>query len=180
MDGATHITKHAKIIFVHHKNQRKTGAAITPVANDMVGVLNLLEQASSHLAPNCPTIWFSIQKKKPYGDEYWSHVGMGVLTDGAITCTARDMRHEFATHWRNFVGQAPATVLQMLGQQMEAAAASLMGNTPSAWDATYDDDIMIRAKERVIKLYPKFVEYVKTEAAKKKQIRPRNPHNNTS
>lgn len=176
IDGTITITKHAKIHFVHHKNERKAGPAIIPVAPEMVDVLIMLEQAANHLAPNCPTIWSS-SMKMPYGDEYWSHIGKGVLTDGDTPCTARDMRHEFSTWWRNFIDHAPASVLQMLGNQVEEAAAYLMGNTTSAWDATYDDNIRTRAKDRVIKLYPKFVEYVKAEAAKKKQMRPRNPHN---
>lgn len=178
-DGTISITKHAKIHFVHHKNERKAGPAIIPVAPEMVEVLIMLEQAAMHLAPNCPTIWSS-SFKLPYGDEYWSTIGKGVLTDGDTPCTARDMRHEFSTMWRNFIDYAPASVLQMLGNQVEAAAAYLMGNTTAAWDATYDDNIRTRAKDRVIKLYPKFVEYVKAEAAKKKQLRPRNPHTTTA
>ena len=74
----------------------------------------------------------------------------------------------------------PNSVLQMLGSQVEAAAAYLMGNTPAAWDAVYDDNMRTRAKDKGLKLYPKFVEYVQAEAAKKKQHRPRNPHTSTA
>jgi len=45
-----------------------------------------------------------------------------------------------------------------------------------AWDATYDDNVRSRAKERVLLLYPKFQEFVMAKASKRKQIRPRNPH----
>lgn len=179
-DGdTTTTTKCAKLHFVHHKNERRQGAATLPVASEVVDVLTLLEQASRHLAPQAPTIFFS-SNKSAYSSDYWSQIGKAALSVGGTPCTARDMRHEFSTCWRDFVDHVPNSVLQMLGSQVEAAAAYLMGNTPAAWDAVYDDNMRTRAKDKVLKLYPKFVEYVQAEAAKKKQHRPRNPHTSTA
>lgn len=173
-------TKHAKIHFVHHKNDRIHGAVTLPVAPEVVEVLTMLEQAASFLTPICPTIWSS-SFKEPYQKDYWSQIGKAALSLGVGSpCNARELRHEFSTHWRDFIDHAPSNVLQMLGTQLEAAAAFLMGNTPAAWDATYDDNMRTRAKERVLKLYPNFVEYVKSEHNKKKQVRMRNPHTTTS
>ena len=177
--GTTTTTKCAKLNFVHHKNERRQGPAILPVAPEVVEVLTLLEQASKHVAPDAPTIFFS-SNKAAYSSDYWSQIGKAALSEGGTPCTARDMRHEFSTCWRDFVDHVPNSVLQMLGSQVEAAAAYLMGNTPAAWDAVYDDNMRTRAKDKVLKLYPKFVEYVQAEAAKKKQQRPRNPHTTTT
>ena len=176
VEGATTTTtKCAKFHFVHHKNERRQGAVILPVAPKVVELLTLLEQASKYLAPQAPTLYFS-SNKTPYSSDYWSQIGKRALSAGGTPCTARDMRHEFSTSWRDFVDHVPNSVLQMLGSQVEAAAAFLMGNTPDAWDAVYDDNMRTRAKEKVLKLYPKFVEYVQAEAALKRQQRPRNPH----
>ncbi|KAL4855398.1 hypothetical protein ACK3TF_003947 [Chlorella vulgaris] len=175
----TTTTMCARLHFVHHKNERRQGPAILPVAPEVVEVLTMLEQASRHLAPQAPTIFFS-SNKTAYSSEYWSQIGRAALTVGSTPCTARDMRHEFSTSWRDFVDHVPNSVLQMLGSQVEAAAAYLMGNTPAAWDAVYDDNMRARAKEKVLKLYPKFVEYVLAEAARRRQQRPRNPHTSSA
>ncbi|KAI3426834.1 hypothetical protein D9Q98_006781, partial [Chlorella vulgaris] len=175
----TTTTMCARLHFVHHKNERRQGPAILPVAPEVVEVLTVLEQASRHLAPQAPTIFFS-STKTAYSSEYCSQIGKVALTVGSTPCTAMDMRHEFSTSWRDFVDHVPTSVLQMLGSQVEAAAAYLMGNTPSAWDAVYDDNLRTRAKEKVLKLYPTFVEYVLAEAAKRRQQRPRNPHTSSA
>ena len=129
-------TKCAKLHFVHHKNERRQGAATLPVASEVVGVLTLLEQASRHLAPEAPTIFFS-SNKSAYSSDYWSQIGKAALSVGGTPCTARDMRHEFSTCWRDFVDHVPNSVLQMLGSQVEAAAAYLMGNTPAACECRF-------------------------------------------
>lgn len=173
-DGSTTTTKGATFHFVHHKNERRLGPAIIPVAPETVEVLALLEQASKHLAPDCPTLWFN-QTLDPYTTDYWSQAGAKALSMGNTHCTARDMRHEFSTKWRDFMGSVTGQLLDIMATHLEGAAAFMMGNTSAAWDATYDDNIRSRAKERVLKLYPKFQEFVKREAAMQRQHRSRNP-----
>lgn len=59
-DGdTTTTTKCAKLHFVHHKNERRQGAATLPVASEVVGVLTLLEQASRHLKILCAGSYIS-------------------------------------------------------------------------------------------------------------------------
>jgi len=174
-DGSTNTTKGAKLHLEHHKNERKHGVAIIPLPPPMVEVVTLLEKASMHLAPECPTLFFN-QKGQPYSGPHISIAAKDVLSLGSIKCNATDMRHEFSTNWRDFMDSASGQVVDMLARDVEGAAAYMMGNSSAAWDATYDDNMRSRAKERVLLLYPKFQEYVLAEASKRKQVRPRNPH----
>lgn len=174
-DGSTTTTKGAKLHLEHHKNERKQGPATIPLPSAMVDVVTLLEQASLYLAPRCPTLFFN-EGGDPYSGPYISTAAKDVLSLGNTKCTATDMRHEFTTSWRDFMDSASGQVVDMLARHVEGAAAYMMGNSSAAWDATYDDNMRSRAKERVLLLYPKFQEFVKAEAAKKRQVRPRNPH----
>lgn len=174
-DGTTTTTKGAKLHLEHHKNDRKHGPAIIPLPATMVEVVTLLEQASQHLAPDCPTMFHS-QKGEPFSGPHISIAAKDVLSLGSTKCTATDMRHEFSTNWRDFMDSGNGQVVDMLTRHVEDAAAFMMGNSSAAWDATYDDNVRSRAKERVLLLYPKFQEFVMAEASKRKQIRPRNPH----
>lgn len=174
-DGSTTTTKGAKLHLEHHKNERRQGTAIIPLPAFMVEVVTLMEQASVHLAPGCPTLFFN-KSGQPYSGPYISIAAKDVLSLGNTQCTATDMRHEFSTNWRDFMDSASGQVVDMVARHVEGAAAYMMGNSSAAWDATYDDNMRSRAKERVLLLYPKFQEFVMAEASKKKQIRPRNPH----
>lgn len=174
-DGITSTSKGAKLHLEHHKNDRKHGPVIIPLPAIMVEVVTLLEQASQHLAPDCPTL-FHNQSGQPYSGPHISIAAKDVLTIGTTKCTATDMRHEFSTNWRDFMDSASGQVVDMLTRHVEDAAAFMMGNSSASWDATYDDNVRSRAKERVLMLYPKFQEFVMAEAGKRKQIRPRNPH----
>lgn len=173
-DGTTTTIKGAKLHLEHHKNERKQGPAIIPLPSQMVEVVTLLEQASQHLAPDCPTLFFN-QSGQPYSGPHISIDARGVLSIGSTKCTATDMRHEFSTSWRDFMDSASGQVEDMLARHVEGAAAYMMGNSSAAWDATYDDNMRSRAKERVLILYPKFKEFVMAEASKRRQVRPRNP-----
>ena len=174
-DGTTTTIKGAKLHLEHHKNERKQGPAIIPLPPKMVEVVTMLEQASVFLAPECPTLFFN-KAGNPHSGPHISIVAKDVLSIGTLRCTATDMRHEFSTSWRDFMDCANGQVEDMLARHVEGAAAYMMGNSSAAWDATYDDNMRSRAKERVLILYPKFKEFVMAEASKRRQVRPRNPH----
>ena len=158
----------------HHKNDMKHGPVIIPLPTVMVEVVTLLEQASQHLAPNCPTL-FHNPSGQPFSGPHISIAAKDVLSIGSTKCTATDMRQEFSTNRRDFMDSASGQVVDMLTRHVEDAAAFMMGNSSASWDATYDDNVWSRAKERVLLLYPKFQEFVVAQASKRKQIRPRNP-----
>ena len=173
-DGTIITIQGAKLHLEHHKNERKQGPAIIPLPSSFVGVLSLMEKASKHLAPECPTL-LCTQSGEPLSGPHMSIVAKRLLSNGKTQCTATDMRHEFTTNWRDFMDSSSGQVESLLTGQVEGAASFMMGNSPAAWDATYDDNIRSRAKERVLKLYPKFQEFVKAEGQKRKQMRLRDP-----
>jgi hypothetical protein len=174
-DGSSTTTKGARLHLVHHKNGRKWGAGIMPLSAAMVEVVTLMEQASMHLAPDCPTLLFN-HGGTSYSGPYISMAAKDVLSIGTTKCTATDMRHEFSTNWRDFMDSSSGNLVDIMVSHVEGAAAYMMGNSSAAWDATYDDNMRSRAKERVLLLYPKFQEFVVAEARKRRQVRPRNPH----
>jgi hypothetical protein len=174
-DGTTSTTKGAKLHLEHHKNERKQGPATIPLPPTMVEVVTLLEKASLYLSPDCPTIFIN-KGGDPLFGPHISIAAKDVLSFGSSKCTATDMRHEFTTCWRDLMDSAHGQVADMLARHLEGATAYMMGNSSAAWDATYDDNMRTRAKERVLKLYPKFQELMKAEAGMRRQVRPRNPH----
>lgn len=176
LTGEKTTTKAARLKCIHHKNERRDqgGVATLPCAPQLVLPLELLERAAKHIGPQCPTLFQSIHMQ-PYSEPYFSQVASAALSLGSQHVTATDMRHEFCTAWRDFLDSIQVALLGLGSNLAEAAAASLMGNSPSSWDATYDDNRRLRAMDRIISMYPRFRQFVEAEHAKKKRQRPRNP-----
>lgn len=175
--GEVITTKLAKLKFIHHKNEKKDkhGPATLPLSPGMVEAFEVLEKAARHFAPHCPTLFSSINKET-YSEPYFSQYSKQVLSSSDTQVRATDMRHEFSTAWRDFMDN-PGTAVQGISTTIvEGAAAHLMGNSSAAWDATYDDHMRTRALDRIIAMYPRFREFVKGEHARKRQQRPRDPH----
>lgn len=167
-------TMHANLILIHYKGERKAGPATLLVAPGLVPTLLLLEKASNQLAPDSPSIFINKQYHGLYSEAHWSMEVTACLSTCGHHITARAMRHAFSTNWRDFMDN-PKLSLDMATAQVEAAAAYYMGNTTAAWDATYDDNIRIRAKQRVLQLYPQFVAWVRAQAARQVQQQPIDP-----
>lgn len=55
--GSSTSVHQASFCLVHHKNERRDGKLVLPVASDLVGPLALLEKAAKELAPDCPTLF---------------------------------------------------------------------------------------------------------------------------
>lgn len=177
--GEVTTAKKAQLIFCHHKNERKDkgGPATLPVAPEMVEPWVLLEKATSWFAPTCPTL-FCASNCQPFTEAYFSINSTRILSLGAVAenrVCANNMRHEFSTAWRNFMDNLQDSAWGGRLGVLEAAAATLMGNTSSSWDAAYDDDVKVRGLNKIISLYAKFREYVKTQHARQVQRRARNP-----
>lgn len=171
-------TLQSQLELKHHKNSGRRGLDVVPMAQAMVEPLNQLEQAARVLAKssNCPTLFFSKgPPPAPYSEGYFSQVATGLLSTPRQHTTANALRHMFSTQFRNFRSSQVARQEQ-LEVELEEAAAALMGNSPPAWDATYDDAAQLRKKLKVLEEYPKFKEWVKAQAALHKQVKPRNPH----
>lgn len=71
----------ASLRLKHHKNESQQGAVTIPVVQPLVEVLTLLEQASHHLDPASPTMWFNLSGE-PYSTYYWSQICSGALSFG--------------------------------------------------------------------------------------------------
>ena len=78
------------------------------------------------------------------------------------------------TCWRNFKGSN--TGLQVQAKEMEEVLAAMMGNSPAAWDSTYDDDCHVRDMRKIIKHYPAFKQWVQDGAALKRTVTAMDPH----
>ena len=139
--------------------------------------MTLLEKASYFLAPDCHTLFFNtylesctpqvFQKVMTCGPEaIYAHVGITnhaptptpmmqmaskALSFGSTHITPTAMRHETATKLRNF-GASDEGIKELLGTNLEAAVAHMMGNTPASWDAAYDDHKLGRDQEKVGRL----------------------------
>jgi hypothetical protein len=170
-------TKQAQLVFYHHKNERRDrgGAATLPVAPEMVGPWELLEKATNWFAPDCPTLFCVPSSKQPYTEAYFSIGSCSILCLGEERVTANNMRHGFSTAWRNFMDNLQDSAWGGRLGVLEAAAATLMGNTSSSWDAAYDDDIRIRGLNKIVSLYPKFRQFVYSQHARQREQRARNP-----
>ena len=172
-------TEQCRLELKHHKNAGRKGIDVVPIHSALVQPLKMLEQAARVLArtASCPTLFFRRgPPPRPYSEEYSSQAATSLLSSHGHHTTTTDVRHLFSTQFRNFRGSTAASRLEV---ELEEAAAALMGNSPPAWDATYDDDAQLRRKLRVLEEYPKFKEWVKTQAALHKQVKPRNPHEGT-
>lgn len=166
------ISKEAKLHIVHHKNERKDGHIILQMPPSMVEVLDILEKASLHLAPDCPTIFCKTWAKVPFEEQYFSQYACSALTfDSKKRSTATGMRHEFVSKFRDFQSTRASTHKEQ--EELEEGAAMMMGNRPPSWNATYDDKVAMRPMEKVLAVYPAFKAWVLQEheqASKRRKV----------
>lgn len=135
----------------------------------MVEMFEVMEKASHHLAPKCPTLFFTRLEKAPYKE-----VGaFSQLTTKDRHANALDMRHEFITAFEDFKVAHPELFAQ--GSQLVEAVARWVGNSTTTWAKTYDSKAQSRSLEEVAKVYPTFQEWVRAQARQKKSKRPRDP-----
>jgi len=172
-DATGTVTPMARIHLVHHKNGRRDGTAVLPVGGLLVEALALLERAAKVLAPDCPTIFFRWGNLQPYGMTHFPLACSKALAIGQHHCTATDMRHEFSTAWRDW--EASKAGISQGPQQLEAAAATMMGNRPCSWNATYDDSAAGRPLQQVMAVYMEFCTWVEARHKNKRVQRERDP-----
>jgi len=155
------------------QNEGKWGAITIPLPPFMVGVLEMMEKASHHLAPKCPTIIFTPSKAPYLEDAAFSQLTTSLLSINGKHATAMDMRHQFITSFEDFRVAHPEVFAQ--GSLLREAVARWMGNSTSTWAKAYDSKAKSRAMEEVATVYPTFQDWVRAQARRAKSKRPRNP-----
>ena len=151
---------HAELVLVHFKNDALKGNQLLPLSPGLLEPMALLERAVAAELPATDTL-FCLTSGKPYQDAYFSQVCSKALTWPGTRATAGDLRHWFATSWRDFVQSPEAHWHELTAGQLTAAAADQMLNSTKAWDAAYDDTHRARGIYTVQRQWAKFREFVR-------------------
>lgn len=156
------------------QNEGKWGAITIPLPPFMVEVFEVMEKASHHLAPKCPTLIFTPTTKAPYlEDGAFSQLTTALLSIHDKHATALGMRHQFITAFEDYRVAHPEVFSK--GSLLVEAVARWMGNSTSTWAKAYDSKAKSRAMEEVARVYPTFQEWVRAQARRAKSKRPRDP-----
>lgn len=97
-----------------------------------------------------------------YAEPYFSTKASKSLSFGEHWLRpSMDMRHMFATAWKDFVQSPQAAFYELTAGQMLAAAADLMLSSTNQLDNTYDDSNRGRGTMACLSQYSKFREFVR-------------------
>ncbi len=156
------------------QNEGKWGSITIPLPPFMVEVMEVMEKASHHLAPKCPTLIFTPTNKAPYlEDGAFSQLTTSLLSIHGKHASALDMRHQFITAFEDFRMAHPEVFSK--GSLLREAVARWMGNSTPSWAKAYDSKATSRAMEEVVTVYPTFQKWVRAQARRAKTKRPRDP-----
>lgn len=147
---------------VHFKNDSVKGEQHLPLTPSLLEKFVYLEQAIASKMHNSPTLFCS-HSGDVYGEDYFSTICSGVLSYDGVHLTCNDLRHKFVTSWRDFVNSPTTQLYEFSVQQACAAASNLMLNSTQVWDATYDDTNRARGILIVMRLWPKFLNFLKEQ-----------------
>lgn len=151
---------HASFKVTHFKNEAIKGPQDIPLSPSLLQPLALLEKGVHAISPNSPTLLFGMNGA-PYQGPYFSLVASKAISLNGVALKANDLRHMFATQWRDFINHPTTQLLNLTIQQLNASAADLMLNSTHAWSASYDDTSRDRAIHTTLSLWPKFQEHAK-------------------
>lgn len=155
------------------QNEGKWGGIAIPLPPSMVELFEVMEKASHHLAPTCPTLIFTPSKAPYMEDCAFSQLTTSLLSIHGKHATALDMRHQFITAFEDFKVAHPEMFTK--GSTLVEAVARWMGNSTTTWARAYDAKALSRSMEEVASVYPTFQEWVRTQARRAKTKRPRDP-----
>ena len=151
---------HASLKATHFKNEAIKGPQDLPLSPSLLKPLSLLERGIHAMTPSSPTLFFA-QDGDPYKGPYFSYIASKAISLDGVQLKANDLRHMFATLWRDFINSPSTQLLSLTITQLNASAADLMLNSTQAWSASYDDSSRDRAIHTTLSLWPKFQEFVK-------------------
>lgn len=151
---------HASLKATHFKNEAIKGPQDLPLSPSLLKPLSLLERGIHAMCPSSPTLFFA-QDGDPYKGPYFSYIASKAISLDGVQLKANDLRHMFATLWRDFINSPSTQLLSLTITQLNASAADLMLNSTQAWSASYDDSSRDRAIHTTLSLWPKFQEFVK-------------------
>ncbi|MFN7835817.1 MAG: hypothetical protein ACK5NY_08560 [Burkholderiaceae bacterium] len=151
---------HATLNVTHFKNDHLKGEQELPLSTSLLKPLTLLEQGTHACFPSSKLLFFDTHGAL-IKENYFGYVVSKAISVDGVHLTANDVRHMFVTLWRDFLSSPSTKLLDLTIHQASACAADLMLNSTSAWDISYDDTTRNRAIHLVLKLWPKFIEFVK-------------------
>lgn len=156
------------------QNEGKWGPMSLPLPPTMVELFEVMEKASHKLAPKCPTLFFTPSTKEPFtqGGHFTTHTTKLLSIHGKHVC-ALDMRHEFITCFEDFKGAKPELFTH--GNTLVEAVARWIGNSTTTWAKAYDFKAHTRDMEEVMRVYPTFQAWMRSQARHAKSKRPRDP-----
>ena len=151
---------HGSLNATHFKNEAIKGPQDLPLSSSLLRPLALLEKGIHAICPTSPTLFFG-HDGEPYLDSYFSTIASKAISFDGVSLNANDLRHMFATLWRDFINSPSTKLLNLTIAQLNASAADLMLNSTQAWSSSYDDTSRDRAIHTTLSLWPKFKEFVK-------------------
>lgn len=151
---------HASLKATHFKNEAIKGPQDIPLSPSLLKPLSILEKAINAMAPSSPTLFFA-QDGDPYKGPYFSYVASKAISYDGVHLKANDLRHMFATLWRDFINAPSTKLINLTINDLNASAADLMLNSTQAWSASYDDTSRDRAIHTTFSLWPQFHAFVK-------------------
>jgi hypothetical protein len=171
---------------VHFKNDSIKGPQHLPLAKENLEVATLLEQAAAFMDNTLEegrvhTLFYDSTYLKPYKEAYFSTVCGNLLTMGDspnsqnTRVTSKDIRHMFATGWRDFTNHPGTHLRGLTTEQLDAAAADLMLNSTEAWNAAYDDSNRVRGMSTTMALWPSFLKFMHEQHLDKMSEEPWDP-----
>lgn len=166
---------HASLEATHQKNESIKGPQSIPLSPSLLRPIVMLERAAHAINSRCPTLFFKGDGESYTYPSYFSTIASNAISFEGASLNANDLRHMFATLWRDFIN-SPTTKLHDLSiEQLNASAADMMLNSTKAWSTSYDDSIRDRAIPTTIALWPKFVEFVRMDHLDKMSIKEWDP-----
>lgn len=155
--------RHASLEVTHQKNEAIKGPQSIPLSPSLLMPLAMLERACRAKNPTCPTLFYKNDGYPYTYPSYFSTVSSNAISFDGVHLNANDLRHMFATLWRDFIN-SPTTKLHDLSiAQLNASAADMMLNSTQAWSSSYDDSIRDRAIPITLAMWPSFVDFVKND-----------------
>lgn len=150
---------HASLKATHFKNEAIKGPQDLPLSPLILKHLSYLERGIHAICPSSPTLFFA-NDGEPYQSSYFSYIASKAISFDGVQLKANDLRHMFATLWRDFINSPSTHLLSHTITQLNANAADLMLNSTQAWSASYDDTSRDRAIHTTLSLWPQFQEFV--------------------
>ncbi|KAL4424557.1 hypothetical protein ABPG77_010137 [Micractinium sp. CCAP 211/92] len=156
--------EHATMECVHYKTFSTKGPLSIPMCHELLEVFAILEQAAvayaSLTGKEVHTLFWA-RDGSPFSDSYFSTICSQALSAvGGEWVTSNTLRHLFVTAFRSFTSSPVFKCVGLPATVLEEAASTMVMNTPTVWDSTYDENTKDRGMHAILSLWPQFVKFV--------------------